>query len=208
MDIYCNHKFGLTEFPQYIERRKIDGYDIKGFEGKCWTRPEISSRKARNHGRNPWKLGKWEEFSECSANQQDRTIIFLHICGHKFFTSKLRFNRIDEANNYQRSRSHDASARTISASKYLRGEDPWSLQDRREEWQTWAILHHGRAGQKCNERSKGMTKGSKQVIGAVLTTFGGAGLAEISTSNHGCFWLCAVMFSVGLAMCLMGYIHE
>lgn len=53
-----------------------------------------------------------------------------------------------------------------------------------------------------------MSKGSKQVIGAVLTVFGGAGLAEISTSNHGCFWLCAVMFSVGLAMCLMGYRHE
>ena len=53
-----------------------------------------------------------------------------------------------------------------------------------------------------------MTKGSKQVIGAVLTIFGGAGLAEISTSNHGCFWLCAVMFAVGFAMCLMGYRHE
>ena len=52
-------------------------------------------------------------------------------------------------------------------------------------------------------------KGSnKQVIGAILTTFGGAGLAEISTSNHGCFWLCAVMFAVGFAICLMGYIHE
>jgi hypothetical protein len=51
-------------------------------------------------------------------------------------------------------------------------------------------------------------KGSKQVIGAILTTFGGAGLAEISTSNHGCFWLCAVMFSVGFAICLMGYCHE
>jgi len=53
-----------------------------------------------------------------------------------------------------------------------------------------------------------MSKGSRQVIGAILTVFGGAGLAEISTSNNGCFWLCAVMFSVGFGMCLMGYIHE
>lgn len=53
-----------------------------------------------------------------------------------------------------------------------------------------------------------MSKGSKQVIGAILTLFGGSGLAEISTSNHGCFWLCAVMFAVGFGMCLKGYIHE
>ena len=48
-------------------------------------------------------------------------------------------------------------------------------------------------------------KGSKAVLGAVLTIFGGAGLAEISTSNHGCFWLCAVMFAIGFGMCLAGY---
>lgn len=70
------------------------------------------------------------------------------------------------------------------------------------------VLHYGRTDFITNERGQGMTKGSKQVIGAVLTVFGGAGLAEISTSNHGCFWLCAVMFAVGFGMCLKGYIHE
>ena len=42
-------------------------------------------------------------------------------------------------------------------------------------------------------------------IGVLLTLLGGAGLAEISTSNHGCFALCAVMFSVGIAMCIRSY---
>ena len=45
-------------------------------------------------------------------------------------------------------------------------------------------------------------------IGVLLTLFGGAGLAEISTSNHGCFWLCALMFSFGLAMCIGSYEHD
>lgn len=44
--------------------------------------------------------------------------------------------------------------------------------------------------------------------GVLLTVLGGAGLAEISTSNHGCFLLCAVMFAVGFVICLMGYCHE
>ena len=43
------------------------------------------------------------------------------------------------------------------------------------------------------------------IAGVLLMFFGGAGLAEISTSNHGCFWLCAVMFSVGIGLCLAGY---
>lgn len=42
-------------------------------------------------------------------------------------------------------------------------------------------------------------------IGVLLTLFGGSGLAEIETSNHGCFWFCAVMFSVGIGLCLVGY---
>ena len=53
-----------------------------------------------------------------------------------------------------------------------------------------------------------MNKGSKQALGVFLVIFGGAGLAEISTSNHGCFWVCAVMFAVGFAMCLTGWKHE
>ena len=43
-------------------------------------------------------------------------------------------------------------------------------------------------------------------IGVLLVLAGGSGLAEISTSNHGCFWLCAAMFSIGLALCLAGYL--
>lgn len=50
-----------------------------------------------------------------------------------------------------------------------------------------------------------MKKNKAYGIGVLLTLFGGAGLAEISTSNHGCFWLCATMFSVGVAMCLWSY---
>lgn len=42
-------------------------------------------------------------------------------------------------------------------------------------------------------------------IGCLLTLAGGAGLAEISTSNNGCFWFCAVVFSLGVAMCLFSY---
>ena len=42
-------------------------------------------------------------------------------------------------------------------------------------------------------------------IGVLFTVLGSAGLAEISTSNHGCFWLCAVMFSVGIGLCLWSY---
>ena len=42
-------------------------------------------------------------------------------------------------------------------------------------------------------------------IGALLMLLGGSGLAEIETSNHGCFWLCAVMFSVGIGLCIWSY---
>lgn len=48
--------------------------------------------------------------------------------------------------------------------------------------------------------------GSKSYgIGVLLTLLGGSGLAEISTSSHGSFLLCAVMFSVGLGLCLWSY---
>ena len=52
-----------------------------------------------------------------------------------------------------------------------------------------------------------MNKNKIYGIGVLLLLFGGAGLAEISTSNHGCFWLSAVMFSVGVAMCIGSYTH-
>lgn len=50
-----------------------------------------------------------------------------------------------------------------------------------------------------------MQKGKKYAIGVLMVLIGGAGLAEISTSNHGCFWLCAIVFSVGIGVCLAGY---
>ena len=45
-------------------------------------------------------------------------------------------------------------------------------------------------------------------IGVLLTLLGGSGLAEISTSNHGCFALCVVMFAIGFAMCLTAYLKD
>ena len=41
--------------------------------------------------------------------------------------------------------------------------------------------------------------------GVLMVLVGGAGLAEISTSNHGCFILCATVFSVGLSLCIAGF---
>jgi len=43
------------------------------------------------------------------------------------------------------------------------------------------------------------------IVGVLLMVYGGAGLAEISTSSHGCFWLCAVALAVGIGLCLWGY---
>lgn len=45
----------------------------------------------------------------------------------------------------------------------------------------------------------------KYAIGVLLLTFGGAGLAEIETSSHGCFWLCNLMFCIGIGLCLAAY---
>lgn len=42
-------------------------------------------------------------------------------------------------------------------------------------------------------------------VGCLMTVFGGAGLAEISTSSHGSFWFCTLMFAVGLGICLWSY---
>lgn len=42
----------------------------------------------------------------------------------------------------------------------------------------------------------------KHGIGVLFTLAGGAGLAEISVSNHGCFALCTLMFAFGLAICV------
>lgn len=50
-----------------------------------------------------------------------------------------------------------------------------------------------------------MQKGRAYFTGAILTLVGGTGLAEIQMTSHGCFWLCAITFSVGLAMCIWSY---
>ena len=44
-------------------------------------------------------------------------------------------------------------------------------------------------------------------IGVLFTFIGGAGLAEISTSNHGNFILCATLFSIGAAICIAEFIR-
>ena len=45
-------------------------------------------------------------------------------------------------------------------------------------------------------------KGCRYATGVLFTLIGGNGLAEIETSNHGCFWLCNLLFVTGLAICL------
>ena len=51
-----------------------------------------------------------------------------------------------------------------------------------------------------------MKRGNKVYgIGCLLTLFGGAGLAEIATSSHGSFVICAAMFAVGYALCIWSY---
>ena len=41
-------------------------------------------------------------------------------------------------------------------------------------------------------------KGTRYGAGVLCTLAGGSGLAEIATSNHGCFWLCNILFVTGL----------
>lgn len=50
-----------------------------------------------------------------------------------------------------------------------------------------------------------MQKGKRYAIGVLMVIFGGSGLAEISTSNHGCFWFCAITFSIGIGLCMAGF---
>ena len=45
-------------------------------------------------------------------------------------------------------------------------------------------------------------------IGVFLTLLGGAGLAEISTSNHGSFAICVTMFSIGFAICVNEFLRK
>ena len=50
-------------------------------------------------------------------------------------------------------------------------------------------------------------KGSRYAAGVLSALAGGSGLAEIATSNHGCFWLCAVLFAIGISVCLYEIIN-
>ena len=49
---------------------------------------------------------------------------------------------------------------------------------------------------------------NRYCLGVTLTLFGGAGLAEITTSNHGCFWLCVTVFAVGFALCITEFLGK
>lgn len=58
-------------------------------------------------------------------------------------------------------------------------------------------------------RGKGMKRRiaricSTDIIGAIMTLFGLAGMAEAIT-EHGSFWVSAIIFAVGFAMVLWGY---
>ena len=48
----------------------------------------------------------------------------------------------------------------------------------------------------------------RYAAGVLLVLFGGAGLAEISTSNHGCFWVCTIALAIGTAICVTEYFHD
>jgi hypothetical protein len=50
-----------------------------------------------------------------------------------------------------------------------------------------------------------MQKGRMYGIGVLLTIIGATGLEGITMTDHGCFWLCAVLFSVGFVMCCASY---
>lgn len=53
-----------------------------------------------------------------------------------------------------------------------------------------------------------MQKGRKYVWGWFLTLIGGLGLCEIKIDSDLLFWTYAVIFSIGIGLCLAGYEHE
>jgi len=54
-----------------------------------------------------------------------------------------------------------------------------------------------------------MKRGSKVYAwGLLLTVIGGAGLAEVVTSDRGSFLISTIVFSVGFAMVIASYAHE
>ena len=50
-----------------------------------------------------------------------------------------------------------------------------------------------------------MQKGRLYVAGVACTFVGGCGLAGISIDSDVVFWIFAVMFSIGIGLCLAGY---
>ena len=48
----------------------------------------------------------------------------------------------------------------------------------------------------------------RYLAGVCLTVLGGASLAEVSTSNHGGFWISAIVFSVGYAICIYEFMTK
>ena len=50
-----------------------------------------------------------------------------------------------------------------------------------------------------------MQKGRTYVIGWLLTIIGGTGLACIEVDSDLLFWIYAIIFSIGLGLCLIGY---
>ena len=50
-----------------------------------------------------------------------------------------------------------------------------------------------------------MQKGRTYVIGWLLTIIGGTGLAGIEIDSDFLFWTYAIIFSIGLGLCLAGY---
>lgn len=50
-----------------------------------------------------------------------------------------------------------------------------------------------------------MQKGRAFVTGWFLTIIGGTGLACIEVDSDLLFWIYAIIFSVGVGLCLMGY---
>jgi len=72
------------------------------------------------------------------------------------------------------------------------------------------VLYNRRAHSKSYERRNAtMKSGSLYGWGLFLTVFGGAGLAEVITSNRGSFMVSAVIFALGFGMILVSYtIHD
>lgn len=77
MDIYCNHKFGLTEFPQYIERRKSMGMTLKALRVNAGLDQKSAAEKL---GITAETLGSWENGKSFPNVPQINKIERLYSC--------------------------------------------------------------------------------------------------------------------------------